>query len=267
MHLWFWSADAGNIFSITAGNQHMTSLMQRYQLSVLLLIAALMVIAGIRMVFAANQKEPAEIVFASDTVVSGDIVIPESKTGKINPGVRIQFEGYGRFIVQGLLIAEGTTAQPIEITGSVQGTHARQKTTWKGLEIIGAKAHAQMKHCRIFGAYRNLVWESSPVFDSCDITGNHFGLYCAKQAQPHIKRCKIFGNVYGIVADLASPLLLDNSITGNIIGLHLKLCSESIIGRNVITGNEKNIFSEQILGENKGSMSIHYLWNIVNQLY
>jgi len=69
------------------------------------------------------------------------------------------------------------------------------------------------------------------------------------------------------VADLAAPILLDNTITGNRIGVYLLLSSEGIIGRNTIVANKTNIRSEKAMGKNRGSLSAHYLWKLMSQLY
>ena len=133
-----------------------------------------------------------DMLFSGDTSLTGDVTVPDSATCIINPGARIKFASYSRFAVFGLLIAEGTPLAPIIFSGDPSSGISYQRTSWRGLEIIGAKAQARFTHCRIEGAYRNLIWESSPAFDSCMFSLNHYAIYCAKQAAPAIRNCSFF---------------------------------------------------------------------------
>jgi hypothetical protein len=207
------------------------------------------------------------IVFASDTVISSNIEIPVGATCIIKPGVRMLFEGYRTFIVRGCIIADGTAREPIVFTAVDRPTGSREKPGWNGVEMIGAQASGRFRHCRFEGAYRHLVWEAGPSFDSCEFIGNHYGLYCAKKASPHVSNCRINRNAYGIAADFAYPLLLDNSISENIIGLYLQLCSDAIAGKNSIVGNETNIRMENAFGKNPASLSLQGMWELMQQLY
>ena len=204
---------------------------------------------------------------ATDTVFGTDLEIPFGTTLVIRPGVRVQFEGYRTMVVRGLLIAEGTSSEPILFTSVERARGSREKPAWKGIEIIGKEAHCNFKNCRFEGAFRNLVWESSPSFDSCQFAGNHYALYCTRKALPHIKNCKFYLNTYGVAADNASPLLMDNIITENVVGLYLQLSSGAIVGKNTIDGNETNIRSEDAFGENKSSMLMQHMWELMEQLF
>lgn len=206
-------------------------------------------------------------VISSDTIFSSDVEIPEGTVWNIKPGTRLLFEGYRTFCVRGLVIAEGIMEKPIVFSALDRPTGSQDRPGWKGIEVIGPKANGQFRHCRIEGAYRNLVWGSNPSFDSCEIAGNHYGLYCAKKAAPHIDHCHIHRNVYGVAADFAYPLLLDNVITENVIGLYLQLCSDAIAGKNLISGNTTNIRLENAFGKNIGSVSLQGLWEIMQQVY
>jgi parallel beta-helix repeat protein len=216
---------------------------------------------------ATAQGVAADIVISRDTVITGDFIVASNRICMIKPGITIKFAGYGRMGVYGVLVASGTADSEIVITAEGRPEGSTAAPDWKGIEIVGSAAAAQVRHCRFEGAFRNLVWEASPVFDSCTFAGNHYALYCAKQAKPHVRSCSFFRNKYGITVDLAAPLLLDNTITENSIGLYLLLCSESLVGRNIIKSNGTNIKIEESLGGHKGSMSLHYLWNVMNQLY
>ncbi|MBN1128057.1 MAG: right-handed parallel beta-helix repeat-containing protein [Chitinispirillaceae bacterium] len=213
-----------------------------------------------------NEKKQ-RYVLDSSIIVTYSVVIPSGKTLIIKPGVTVQFDGYRSFAVLGLIIAEGTADKPIIFTALDRPRGSREPPQWKGFEIIGRKSSARLKHCRFEGAYRNLAWESSPTFDSCDFAGNHYGLYCADKAAPHVNNCRFFHNSYGIAVDHAFPLLVDNMVTDNRIGLYLQFCSEAIANKNVIIKNETNIRLENALGKNPSSFSLQKMWDLMQQLY
>jgi parallel beta-helix repeat protein len=213
-----------------------------------------------------DQKK-SKYVLESETVITYSVVISEDKTLVVKPGVRVLFDGYHALIIKGLIIAEGTDEKPIIFTAIDRPSGSNEPPQWKGIELSGKKATGRFKHCRFEGAYRNLAWSSNPSFDSCDFTGNHYALYCADKAAPHIRSCRFFRNIYGIAVDYGFPLLVDNIITENRIGLHLQLCSETIANKNIITRNGTDIKSENAFGINPASLSLQKMWDLMQQLY
>lgn len=206
-------------------------------------------------------------VMLSDTVFTSNADIPPGVTWNVLPGSKVLFDGYFGITVRGLLIAEGTAGKPIVFSSVTRPQTLQEDPAWKGMEIIGHKANARFKHCRFEGAYRNLIWESSPSFDSCDFSGNHYGLYCSKKASPLVSNCKFYRNTYGVAVDYSYPLLLNNAITGNVIGLYLQLTAESIAGKNLIAANETNIHIEKAYGNDSASFHLQSLWDVMQQLY
>ena len=207
------------------------------------------------------------IVFDKDTVFNSTVKVPENVTCVIKAGVVIKFGGYYRFVVNGLLIAEGTKDNPILITGIDRAHGSTEPPCWQGFEIRGEKADAVFKYCRIEGAYRNFIYDTRPTIKQCEFVGNHCAIYCSNKAAPNIKKNKIYRNKYGIVADFASPMILDNVITENVVGILMMRSSRLIAGRNVVEKNKKDIHSEESFGENYDAVSLKYIWDLMNQLY
>jgi parallel beta-helix repeat protein len=204
---------------------------------------------------------------AKDTILSTNFEVPESVTCVIKPGTTIKFSGYFKFIVRGLLIASGTANEPITFTCVDRARGATGQPCWYGMVVVGKKANAYCRNCRFEGMYRGLVWESAPVFDSCEFAGNHCGLYCTKKAAPRVKDCKFYRNVYGIVADFATPFLVDNVITDNTIGVYLQTGSQPLAGRNTIFGNRTDVRTETALNGDTTAFSMQSLWELMNELY
>lgn len=207
------------------------------------------------------------ITFNRDTVLDASIEIPKNATCVIKAGVELRFSGYFRFVIRGLLIAEGTRQKPILISGVGRTHGSTEKPCWQGLEIRGEKADAVLRYCRIEGAYRNFIYGTNPSIKSCEFVGNHCAIYCSNKSAAYIKNNKIYRNKYGIVADYASPMILDNVITDNIVGVLMMRSSRLIAGRNVISGNKKDIYSEQSFGKNHDAISLKYIWDLMNQLF
>jgi parallel beta-helix repeat protein len=202
-----------------------------------------------------------------DTILSANFEVPESVTCVIKPGTTIKFSGYYKFVVRGLLIARGTANEPITFTCVNRPHGATAPPCWCGMVVFGKKANAYCRNCRFEGMYRGLVWESSPVFDSCEFAGNHSGLYCTKKASPSVKDCKFYRNVYGIVADFATPLLVDNVIADNTVGVCLQIGSRPLAGRNTFFGNTTDILNETALNGDTTAFSMQSLWELMNELY
>jgi|GEM_PF-1460511 hypothetical protein len=208
-----------------------------------------------------------DVIFSHDTIISNNIEVPENATYIIKPGVCFQISGYCKIVVHGLLIAEGTGNRPITFTCLGRPRGSIDAPCWYGFIIMGKNSHGLFRHCRWEGAYRNLVWESNPVFDSCEFVGNHCGLYCTKKAMPHVKNCRFYRNVFGIVADFANPLLLDNVISDNTIGIDVQIGSQVVSGKNKVEHNQTNVRPEPGLIGDTGTSAMRNLWELMNELY
>ncbi len=201
-----------------------------------------------------------------DTVLTSSLIVSKDQTCIIHPGTTLRFDGYCAIIVSGLLIVKGEHTRPVRITTIGRAHGSKELPTWKGIELHKG-SEALLRHCRIEGAFRNAVYTTKPVFDSCEFVGNHYALYCVSKATPHIKSCVFTRNKYGIVANFSSPLLLDNRIMENYVGLQMMVHSRLIAGRNIITGNTIDIQSEEGMGKNHDATSLKEVWDLMSQLY
>ena len=215
----------------------------------------------------ASQSSGATITIGRDTVIAADIVVPESTTLVIKPGVTIGFASYGKFLVRGLLVAQGMRSSPIRITCPGRPFGVKEHPCWQGLIIYGRKAHALLTWVRIEGAYATTVSEARPVLESCELVGNHHALYAIRGGAPHVRNCRIYRNVYGVVSDHAMPIMLDNLITENTVGVQLRFSAELVAGKNTIKGNETDIHSDRSFGTTGESAALQDLWNLMLETY
>jgi parallel beta-helix repeat protein len=219
------------------------------------------------MSISAASRDTTKIVFSKDTILKNDVEIPEGSSLVINMGVTVRLDGYRTILVRGLIIAEGTELLPIVFTSVDSGRGTSQQPSWNGIDIRGKSAQGRFRHCRIEGAFRNMVWESMPLFDSCKFYGNHYGIYAAKKAVPQIQNCQFRLNTYAIASDFASPIIAGNIITNNVIGIFLQMSSNAFIGKNILSENQTDIKSEEALGTNKSLMSTQVLWEVMRQCF
>jgi parallel beta-helix repeat protein len=212
-------------------------------------------------------RSPVALSIEHDTVLESDWRIGKDETCTIRPGVTVLVRGYREIIVEGALIAAGTATKRIVFSGVGRERGSDAAPCWGGLTFSGKNARGLFKYCRIEGAYRNLAWESSPEFDSCEFAGNHFAIYCTRRSAAHVKNCFIYRNAYGVVADCASPILMGNAISENAVGVYLQLSASVVAGRNRIEGNKTDIASDESMGENATPLKMQFLWDLVRQLY
>ena len=224
---------------------------------------ALFLLAAVSFAWPKNQSMHID----RDTVLTGNFEVPESLTCTVRAGTTIKFGCYCKFIVRGLCIAQGTAREPITFTCIDRPHGAMLPPCWYGVFVMGKSAHADFRNCRFEGMYRALMWESGPLFDSCEFAGNHFALYCTKKSSPLVKNCRFYRNVYAIVADDATPLLRNNLITDNTVGVCLQVGSQPLAGPNTIIGNRTNIRAETALKGDTTAFSMKYLWELMNELY
>ena len=214
-----------------------------------------------------KSPDTTQIIFDRDTILKTDLEIPVGSRLIIKEGVVVKMEGYRTILIRGLVIAEGTRDRPIIFSSVDRARGSAERPTWSGIEIRGKDAHCRFRHCRFEGAFRNMVWESNPLFDSCEFTGNHYALYCTKKAVPHIQNSSFHLNTYAIASDYAAPIIAGNTITNNVVGIFLQISSSALVGRNNLFGNQTDIKSEEALGKNTNSFSTQYLWELMQQLF
>jgi parallel beta-helix repeat protein len=69
------------------------------------------------------------------------------------------------------------------------------------------------------------------------------------------------------MADYANPMLLDNVITDNTVGVYLQTGAKLMAGKNMISGNQTNVKAESCLKGDTTASSVRDLWEVMNQLY
>ncbi|MBD3240935.1 MAG: hypothetical protein GF331_10150 [Chitinivibrionales bacterium] len=225
----------------------------------------MLALAALSTALAVGADKP-PIVISRDTVLTHDLFVDSHQTCRIEPGVTIEFDGYHALRVHGMLVALGEEDAPILITGLDRPRGSMERPDWKGLAVVGKAAHVRMRHCRIEGAHANGFWESSGILDSCAFVGNYHGVYSGRDAVPHVRNCRIYRNVYGISVNASTPLLLDNVVSENTVGMHFEYASQSAVGRNILTSNDTDVRTESALDTPGVDLSLQEFWEDVQWL-
>ncbi len=124
----------------------------------------------------------------SPYLIIDDLSLSENITLTIEPGVVIKFTGGGfnsTFTVNGTLLAQGTTAEPIVFTEGRDDSYGGDTNNdgnasspaagnWEGINITGTSSGSVIDNCLFrYGGYGN--WEALNVSNSSTtVTNNHF---------------------------------------------------------------------------------------------
>jgi predicted outer membrane repeat protein len=142
----------------------------------------------------------------SPYLVEGDITIPSGELLVVEPGVEVIFQSWYKLTVNGVLLAEGTAADPIVFTevGASPG--------WLGIRFVDSDPGSSMSYCIV---ERGRATGASP-FD----TGG--GIYIAN-SDPTISHSTIRSNYAkrrggGIFMTGSNAMLVANTITNNSTG-------------------------------------------------
>lgn len=222
---------------------------------------------SVTVILAKKSVDTSRCIISTDTILKTDLIVSPGKSLEIKEGVTVRLDGYRSIVISGLLLASGTDSKPIVFTSVDRARGSAERPTWNGLEVRGKDAHARLRHCRIEGAFRNLIWEANAVFDSCKFAGNHYGIYAAKKAVPQIQSCIFYLNTYAVASDFASPIIAGNTFTNNVIGIYQQLGSSAYITKNIFSANQTDIKSEESLGKNSSMLSTQRLWDVMRQCF
>ena len=171
----------------------------------------------------------------------GDIVIPVKTTLTIEPGVKVTFSGNNKLKVEGTLIAQGTSLDPIWFRQA--GRY--YVSGYYGLVFTNKQAQAQSKlsNCIITQARFAVYCDGdSPQISYCTITGNNVGVHLWN-SNAVISNNRISGNIEnGLYIGSMQPSIINNLITDNGRGIVCAYAPNPVIQKNDIFGNQEYEF-------------------------
>ncbi|MBU0517344.1 right-handed parallel beta-helix repeat-containing protein [bacterium] len=197
----------------------------------------------------------------------GDIIVESGASLMIEPGVEVLFTNNYKFMVQGLLIAEGTPSDSIYFTRA----YPTEESKWRGFRFNGAEAGCTLSYCVVeyakgTGAYPDVrgggVWieNCSPVISHCTIAHNYShnenyngsgaGIFVTASLGTIIEQCHITDNLgdngggicvgQGVDMIIRYNLIEQNTVYSSGGGIYVSANGQATIHDNVISDNQSN---------------------------
>ena len=222
-----------------------------------------------------------------EVTITGDIVVPQGVSLKIDAGTRISISAKSdvtksgkdpehiEIIVIGELIAEGS-----DVGGKIIFTSNSPEPRlhdWYGIVLKNRTTASYLNNCIVEYANKGITcFASAPIITNSDIRYNQFaGINCEIRSAPFIENTTFYGNDFaGIVCEYgATPVIEKCTISQNGNGIVISDKSQPDLGRanpaegesagqNFILNNfEYNIYnysSREIYAQNN-------LWNTIDQ--
>jgi len=164
-------------------------------------------------------------------ITTNDMTIDAGTTLTLTPGITLKFESNRLLLVNGQLIADGTTGQHVIFTSSNSVPAAGN---WKGIYFGSTSTGSILDYCEVryaggsyfyVGAWRTagvLAYGSSPTITNCTIkNNNNYGVYTDGGANPTVSGSNsIYSNTaYGVFnADSTVTINAINNYWGHITG-------------------------------------------------
>ncbi|MCK4694241.1 MAG: right-handed parallel beta-helix repeat-containing protein, partial [Candidatus Cloacimonetes bacterium] len=162
--------------------------------------------------------------------IEGEITIPNEETLFIEPGVDVIFNGYYKFIINGIIEATGTE------TDFILFTAANTTEGWHSLRFYDAPDFSHLSYCIIeYGRATGEIPDShgggiycensNPVITNCTFSGNYAGehggaIRISTNSNPIIEDCTFMDNTAeliggGISCDESDPQIINCLISNN----------------------------------------------------
>ena len=205
-------------------------------------------------------------------IVKGNIIVQESATLTITPGVEVRFQGFYKIKIEGTIKASGSEEEPIIFTSDSSNP---QPGDWDTIEFYGESdgkdsaitfctiqyaingiyilnqgpdiSNNTIRFCRNLGIYVRMFSQNSYKTDFLTIADNTIsnneneGIYILNSCALVINNMIHFNAYEGIAitGDRSCPTILNNTVTNNLYGItHEGSASSRILG-NLITRNNK----------------------------
>lgn len=167
----------------------------------------------------------------SPYVVQGKALVPKGATLRIDPGVKVVFQGPAALEVDGDLEVQGSAAAPAVFDMTQAGLHSE-------IFLNGAEAHIVNSK---FSSGVFLARDCQLTMEGSEVTRGS-GVYLQGDTTARLKSNKIYGNAAGVVLDgTVKASLQFNTLVENGFGLYLKGFSSLSFKYNSVHDNQKEV--------------------------
>jgi nitrous oxidase accessory protein NosD len=164
-------------------------------------------------------------------IVSGQVRVPEGSRLLIAPGSIIEFRrldtngdslGESGILIQGVLIAKGTAAQPITFRSAEA---ARKPGDWDSINIMNSDGVRNLvEHCRFEDAYRGLHFHFSQVLVANSTFRNNYRGIQFQESSVEILDSRFSANRSGVQGRDSRVRFSNNQLIGNYTGVNFLRC-------------------------------------------
>jgi nitrous oxidase accessory protein NosD len=178
-------------------------------------------------------------------VVKGIIRVPEGSRLVIMPGTLVEFarwdsngDGIGEYglLVQGVILAKGTPADPIVFRSAEQ---VRHQGDWDAINIMNSDGPQNLiEYCVIEDAYRALHFHFSNVAVTNTVLRHNYRGMQFQESAVALRGNRLYGNKSGIQGRNSTVTMWDNIISGNYLGGNF-FRSNLLVKGNRFVGNLK----------------------------
>jgi parallel beta-helix repeat protein len=155
-------------------------------------------------------------------ICAHDWIIPEGVTVTVHPGTVIMFAPFEfdsshkserpYVLVEGVLKAEGTSANPIILTSAFDAPDLGQ---WRGIRLVNAQEGSIFRHCTFsYGAFYDIDTVTARGKEAQDFKG----MFAIRNSSPIIERCIVMYNQDNgifIHGENSSPVVRYNIVIAN----------------------------------------------------
>ncbi len=170
--------------------------------------------------------------------VTGNVIVSETGTLAIEPGVVVEMGAEINLTVDGRFAAQGTDSSRIVFKWAVEGVH------WGSLYFSSSSSPANvLSNCKVTGASRINIQSNLTVSNNTVEQNSGYGVYI-NSSSPTIRNNNIGLNTgYGIYIHSGNPVIENNLITDNgDDGIYVSASSYPVIQFNTVDANGRGIY-------------------------
>jgi parallel beta-helix repeat protein len=147
----------------------------------------------------------------SPYIITGNIIVPSTRTLTIEPGVEVKFDGRYRFYVDGNLSAVGTSLNRITITSNMA---IPEMGDWSRIQV-NQSGHTEFKFCDISYAFQAITLQSSSgnSITYSNLSHNDYALRLSSSSDNRIENNTFWDNMDGMYfyPDAHSNVIANNT--------------------------------------------------------
>lgn len=175
----------------------------------------------------------------SPYVLEQGVVVAESDTLVIEPGVTVLMGEFAKLMIRGSIKIAGTNDKPVVFSG------ADSVANWNGFHIMSSAHPFEIKNLTVENAFRNTIFRSRGTLENVNFFNNYYGLWIDESSDITLVRCTFAHNRYALSVRAGRVISNGSNISENVYGLYLEAGGKLDGDTDLIRNNlESDIRSE-----------------------